>query len=411
MSDRPHPLQSFQEIVHDDPDAAVEYIPDLIRHLRHGSPEERDAASQLLAEYAQLRAPELIYTLDRLVPLMRRHEGRVRTNVTAAFALVAAEEPSAIIELEQSKEVRVVDAFEQILNTGPEPARTNVGETLAYVASSSPKTVIEAMDSQGFAELFSGSAEQRRYALVTCSQVSAVAPETVQPYIRPIRTNVTPQYPTDEQLVALATLGRLADTSPNLVANRMEPLLNAARDHNPRVRSNALGVAALLARTHPEVAFDFCAIAADSLSREHVNERLNAVELLYRLAQHRPEHLREHGIPEKLQQRHEKDPNELVRSYAEIALLELKDDIYSQPSGFRSIAQNLFDRENLSTVMHNALGQTIINIEELVEDRHQNIEVRDGSRVEGDVGNAREDKRRADSRARSDSDRDRPDSR
>lgn len=387
MSEQPHPLASLQEIVHDDPDSALEYLPDLVRYLRSGSTEERDAASQILAEYAQRRAPDIVHTLDRLVEPLHRHDGRIRTNIAAAFAFVAAEDPSAIVEIERSGQERLTDAFAEVLLNGPEPARTNVGETLAYVSDVSPETIADTAASQGFVKLFSGSNEQRRYAIIICSQVGEVAPTVIQPYVQRIRAGLSPRYPTNERLVALATLAHVAADSPELVANRIEPLLETASDSEPQIRSNALGVGAIVARTHPDSVIDLRGIATESLSAEQTSERINAAELLYRLAHKRPDELANDGIKTQLRRAEESDSEELVRNYAELALVELRGEDASLPPRFPSIVENALRGDNIGSVVHDALGRTIINIEELVGDRHQNIEVTDGSHVDGDVGN------------------------
>jgi hypothetical protein len=389
MSDRSHPLGSLQDIVHEDPDAAIEYLPDLVRYLRSGSVEERDAASQILAEYAQRRALDIVHALERLVEPLYRHDGRVRTNIAAAFAYVAAEQPSTIVEIEQSGQAHLTDAFAEVLRDGPEPARTNIGETLAYVSDASPETVVDAVASQGFVKLFSGSGEQRRYALIICSQAAEVTPAVVQPYIQQIRAGVSPRHPPNERVAALATLARLADESPGLVANRIDPLLETAAESDSRIRSNALGVAAIVARTHPDAVLDLRGVAAESLSAEQAGERINAAELLYRLAHQRPDELANDGIKTRLRRAEENDLEELVRNYAEMALVELRGGDASLPPEFPSIVKNAFRGDDIGSVVHDALGRTIINIEELVEDRHQNIEVTDGSRVDGDVGNTR----------------------
>lgn len=375
-----HPLKQLENRVQEDPSAAAMNLPDLLRYLESGTPEEKAVASSIYADLAKQRPSKAVSTLDQTVPALQSYEPPVRANVAAVFAYVARAHPSAIVAIEKEGQVTPIKNLEALLDDNHDMARNNAGEAIALLAQDTPGVVASTLHAKGFGRLFTANEKSRQYALAICSCVAEVDPEQVHPHLRNIRACVTASILPAERVTALATLVHIAASTPKVVVNDPEPLFEAATASNESVRSNALAVLAVLAKSYPSAVIDARTLAANSLESGGRSERVNAAELLAELAGSSPDHVE--FARERLQRARDRDSEEVVQTYAEVALVELDGGDDRPQTEIGSLVEETFRGTNLTSVIEEGL-QPIIQIGELFGSK-QHVE---DSVVGGGIGN------------------------
>jgi len=391
-----HPLKQLENRVQEDPSAAATNLPDLLRYLESGTPEEKAVASSIYADLAKQRPSKAVSTLDQTVPALQSYEPPVRANVAAVFAYVARAHPSAIVAIEEEGQVTPIKNLEALLDDNHDMARNNAAEAIALLAQDTPGAVASTLHAKGFGRLFTANDKSRRYALAICSCVAEVDPEQVHPHLRNIRACVTASISPAERVTALATLVHVAASTPKVVANNPEPLFEAATASDESVRANALAVLAVLAKSYPSAVMDARTVAANSLESGGRSERVNAAELLAELAGSSPDHVE--FARETLERARDRDSEEVVQTYAEVALVKLDGGDDRPQTEIGSLVEETFPGTNLTSVIEEGL-QPIIQIGELFGSK-QHVE---DSVVGGGIGNhsSQEDTQRT-NRRRSD---------
>lgn len=239
---RRHALSALQHVSDEDPDAALDALPQL--------------ASQIESEHQEIRALAV-----------------------ACLSTLADEFPRRVTPVADD----VVDVLDL---DAPDVVLTNAISFVAAVAAVEPRAVLDAVPK--LAALLEQDPGRERDAVVAIQRIAKAQPASVLPVVPELLSHVEDDE-SNFRVTTLGALGYISKDYPNVAESAIPTLVELLDADADRLRANAAGLLAELADEYPADVRTAVPRAIELLEDEDEKARYNATSILARVAKADPD--------------------------------------------------------------------------------------------------------------------------
>jgi HEAT repeat protein len=246
-----------------------------------GPPSRDEDALKALRRVAAARPEDCTPAIPILQTVLSLDATPGEVDILLTLAQIGATDASAIAP--------VSDDITPYLDVEEPLPRKAAARCMAIIAEEHPEDVVNAVPQLASIIETESNAEEVEQAVYGFSGVTREFPEAVQPHAETLQTVVLDDNTPDTvRLNATAALGRIVSENPTVGVGMVEELVELFDAKNPKLRNNAIGLIADVAKLHTDVVEPHTDDITPLLDAEDTFTRINASNVVSRIAEDFP---------------------------------------------------------------------------------------------------------------------------